>query len=178
MHISHFIQAPEGAPLYLDENLRNTRHIYEWLKPYSRDAEVQCLGPEGRAVEIIAAKDKRAERRELQHLLHRLVQQEGIPIEDIIILTPSNEKRSQWKRDDQLGNFILSWDMATEMPLAARLCTIYSYKGLESAVVILTELSAAPADKRDQLIYVGLSRARHHAIILGELLPSTLPQIS
>jgi ATP-dependent exoDNAse (exonuclease V) alpha subunit len=39
-------------------------------------------------------------------------------------------------------------------------------------VVILTELHALYPDIRDQLLYVGLSRARHHAIIIGELPPA------
>ncbi len=159
----------DNAPLYLDENLRNTQHIHERLKPYSRDADVQCIGPQGRPVEIIPAADKNAQRRELQRVLHRLVNEEDVPSEQIIVLTPSGEKRSQWKSDDQLGNFIVTWQLDTEMPMAARVCTIYSYKGLESAVVILTELHALRPEIADQLLYVGLSRARHHAIVIGEL---------
>lgn len=100
--------------------------------------------------------------------------EDGLAPEDIVILTPAGEKRSQWKKDDQLGNFIITWQLDTEMSMAARVCTIHSYKGLESPVVILTELHALHADKQNQLIYVGLSRARHHAIIIGEL-PSALP---
>jgi len=159
----------DNAPLYLDENLRNTQHIHERLKPYSRDADVQCIGPQGRPVEIIPAADKNAERRELQRVLHRLVNEEGVPAEHIVVLTPSGEKRSQWKNDDQLGNFIVTWQLDTEMQMAARICTIYSYKGLESAVVILTELHALRPEIADQLLYVGLSRARHHAIVIGDL---------
>lgn len=159
----------DNAPLYLDENLRNTQHIHERLKPYSRDADVQCVGPEGRPVEIIPVADRNAERRELQRVLHRLVSEEGIPAEHIVILTPAGEKRSQWKTDDQLGNFIVTWQLDNEMPMAARVCTIYSYKGLESPVVILTELHALRPEIADQLLYVGLSRARHHAIVIGDL---------
>lgn len=159
----------DNAPLYLDENLRNTQHIHERLKPYSRDADVQCIGPQGRPVEIIPAVDGNAERRELQRVLHRLVNEEGVPPEHIVVLTPSGEKRSQWKNDDQLGNFIVTWQLDTEMQMAARVCTIYSFKGLESAVVILTELHALRPEIADQLLYVGLSRARHHAIVIGDL---------
>ncbi len=159
----------DGAPLYLDENLRNTQHIHERLKPYSRDKDIQCIGPEGRPVEIIATDSASEQRRQLQRVLHRLVNEEGIAAEDIVILTPASQKRSQWENDDQLGNFVLTWQLDTEMPMAARICTIYSYKGLESPVVILTELDKLHADKRDPLLYVGLSRARHHAIIIGEL---------
>ncbi len=164
----------ESAPLYLDENLRNTQHIHERLKPYSRDAQIQSIGPMGRPIEIIAAADKATERRELQRVLHRLVNDEGVPVEDIIILTPAAEKRSQWKKDDQLGNFIVTWQLDTEMPMAARICTIYSFKGLESAVIILTELHALRPDIRDQLLYVGLSRARNHVVVIGGL-PSASP---
>jgi hypothetical protein len=159
----------DGAPLYLDENLRNTQHIHERLKPFSRDADIQCVGPEGRPVEVIAARDKQAERRELQRVLHRLVNEEGVPAESIIVLTPAGEKRSQWQNDDQLGNFVLTWDLNTEMPMAALICTILSYKGLESPVVILTELHALREEISNQLLYVGLSRARHHAVVIGEL---------
>lgn len=159
----------DGAPLYLEENLRNTRHIHARLSAYAGGIDLQPMGPEGRPVEIIPVADKAAERRELQRVLHRLVNEEGIAAEDIIVLTPAGDKRSQWKKDDQLGNFILTWDLQTEMQMAARVCTIYSYKGLESPVVILTELHALRDDIRDQLLYVGLSRARHHIVVLGEL---------
>ncbi|MEQ8676534.1 MAG: NERD domain-containing protein [Aggregatilineales bacterium] len=165
----------DGNPLYLDENLRNTQHIHERLKPYSRDTEIECIGPEGRPVEIIAVSKKEEQRRELQRVLHRLVNEEGIRSEDIIILTPAGEKRSQWQSDDQLGNFVLTWQLDTEMPMAARVCTIYSYKGLESPVVILTELHALRPEIANQLLYVGLSRARHHAVIIGELPPAIEP---
>ena len=162
----------EGEPHYLDENLRNAQHIHERLQPYSRDTDTACIGPEGRPVEIIALAKPEDERRELQRVLHRLVNEEGIRPEDIIILTPASEKRSQWKTDDQLGNFIMTWQLDTEMPMAARVCTIYSYKGLESPVVILTELHALRPEIANQLLYVGLSRARHHAVIIGELPPA------
>lgn len=115
------------------------------------------------------ATDKHAAQRELQRLLHRLVNEEGIRPEDIIILTPSSDKRSGWKNDNQLGNFIVTWDMETEMDMAVRVCSVNRFKGLENAVVILTELDQRREEISDQLIYVGLSRARHHAVVIGEL---------
>ncbi|MGB7340749.1 MAG: ATP-binding domain-containing protein [Phototrophicaceae bacterium] len=63
----------------------------------------------------------------------------------------------------------MSWDMQTEMNMAIKVCSIYSYKGLESSVVILTELDKLHEDVARQLLYVGLSRARNHAVILGDL---------
>ena len=163
----------DGPPLYLDENLRNTQHIHERLRPYGRDAEVICIGPEGRPVEITPATTEADQRRTLQRVLHRLVNEEGIPPEDIVILTPASQKRSQWQRDDQLGNFIITWELDTEMSMAARVCTIHSFKGLESPVVILTELDKLRSEIQNALLYVGLSRARHHAVVIGDLPAAT-----
>jgi hypothetical protein len=59
------------------------------------------MGPEGRPIEVIPAADKGAAHRELQSLLHRLVNEEGIASEDIIVLTPASEKRSGWKNAGQ-----------------------------------------------------------------------------
>lgn len=160
----------DSEPFYLDENCRNTRHIHAALVPYAREAEdAICEGPEGRAVEIVPAADKQATHKALQQVLHRLVNEEGVQPNDIVVLTPASEKRSQWKDDAQLGNFILTWDLEATMDSAIRVCTIYRYKGLESAVVILTELDRRREDLSDQLIYVGLSRARHHAVVIGQL---------
>ena len=159
----------ETEPFYLDENCRNTRHIHEQMIRYARDMEeTLCEGPEGRPVEIIPAKNA-AVRAELGKALHRLVNEQGIHPSDIVILTPAADKRSQWKENDQVGNFLLTWDMNTTIWNAVRVCTIYRFKGLESAVVILTELDKRYEDFGNQLVYVGLSRARHHAVVIGEL---------
>lgn len=160
-----------GEPLVLSDNCRNTQHIHAKLFPYIQDRyETVCLGPEGRPVEIIATVTPAATREVLQSLLNRLINVEGLQTKDIMILTAASEKRSQWKKDDRLGNFILSWYLDTEMELAIRVSSIFSYKGLESPVIILTELDlSSREDIRDQLIYVGLSRARHHAVVIGTL---------
>jgi hypothetical protein len=157
-------------PFYLTDNCRNTQRIHTSMIPYAvTDDEIYCDGPHGRDIEIIPVANKQAAQKELQSVLHRLVHDENIRAEDIIILTPLSERTSLWKSDLVLGNFALTWDMQTEMNMAIRVCTIYSFKGLESAVVILTELDKLRPDIASQLVYVGLSRARHHAVVLGEL---------
>jgi hypothetical protein len=160
----------DQEPFYLAENCRNTQHIHAALTPYARiPEETECNGPEGRPVEIIPAANAKAAPAVLQSVLHRLVNEEGIHPDHIVLLTPASERRSQWKADQMLGNFILTWNMATEMRDALRVCTIYRFKGLESAVVILTEMDQAREDIQDQLVYVGLSRARHHVVVIGDL---------
>lgn len=160
-----------SEPMFLSDNCRNTQHIHTRLALYMQDRyETVCLGPEGRPVEVIPADTPQEAHKALQSLLNRLVNQEGIRTEDIIVLTAASEKRSNWKKDERLGNFILTWFLDTEMESAIRVSTIHSYKGLETAVVILTELDLASREEIvSQLVYVGMSRARHHAIVIGTL---------
>ena len=160
----------DTPPFDLVDNCRNTQSIHTAMIPYAvADSESYCDGPEGRPIEVIPVDGKKTAHKEIQRVLHRLVNDEGVKPEDIIILTPSAEKRSIWKNDTMLGNFVLTWNMQTDMHMAVRVCTIYSFKGLESAVVILTELDKLYPDVAQQLMYVGLSRARNHVVVLGEL---------
>ena len=48
-----------------------------------------------------------------------------------------------------------------------RFSSIRGFKGLEAAVVVLCELEDLDPDSRDQQLYVGLSRARNHAVIVA-----------
>jgi superfamily I DNA/RNA helicase len=164
-----------GEPLLLSDNCRNTQHIHKSLGAYMQDRyETICDGPEGRPIEVLSADSPTAARKALQSLLHRLVNEEGVDAEDIVILTAASERRSQWGQNDRLGNFTLSWQFHDSLPNAIRVSSIHSYKGLESAVVILTELDLASREEtRDSLIYVGLSRARHHVVVIGNLPPPT-----
>ncbi len=90
---------------------------------------------------------------------------------EIVVLTTQSQCKSIWQDDQILGNCILTWDMNSDMNMSVRVCSIYQFKGLESAVIILTELDKLREGIAHQLIYVGLSRARSHAIIIGQLLP-------
>ncbi|MCU0475182.1 MAG: AAA family ATPase, partial [Anaerolineae bacterium] len=157
-------------PFVLTENLRNTQHIHAWLKPYMSD-DLEAAGPDGRPVEVIPCPDPAEERKQLQKVLHRLVNVEGVAPADIVILTPSAEKRSQWKNDEALGNFTLTWGAQAATPMQVRVATIYAFKGMEAPVVIVSELAALRADNWGKLMYVAVSRARHHAVILGDPTP-------
>ncbi len=125
-----------------------------------------CIGPEGRALDIRNTGDPQ---KDLQRVLHELINEQGVKSEDIIILTPASKERSQWKNLLRLGNFALTWELKHNVPMWVRVSTIYSYKGLESSVVILTELDKAKQEVRDMLIYVGMSRAKNHVIVIGDL---------
>lgn len=153
----------------LTKNCRNTQEIHKVVARYTTSQVTECIGPQGRPVEVTPAKDHKAAQEALRKVLHGLVNEQGVSSEDIVMLTPRSERTSRWKSDTQIGRFILTWDMATTMVDAIRLCTIYSFKGLESPVVILSELERANQDVNDALMYVGLSRARNQVLVIGDL---------
>ena len=160
----------DAPPFPLTRNCRNTQRIHATLMPYAvTNTETTCNGPEGRDVEIIPVSSNRDAKDKLQRLLHRLVNEENVPHNEIVLLTPRSDRTSMWQDDEILGNFILTWDMQSEMNMAIKVCSIYSFKGLESSVIILSELDKLHDEKARQLLYVGLSRARNHAVVLGEL---------
>ena len=48
-------------------------------------------------------------------------------------------------------------------------CTIQSFKGLESSVIILAELGHIYPDKINEMMYVAMSRAKDYLIVIGQL---------
>ena len=81
------------------------------------------------------------------------------------------ERSSLWQLG-MLGNFRLTeqWTTASGEIFCS---TIHSFKGLESPVVILTEIEPHAAQDLESLLYVGCSRACHHLVVL---LAADLPQ--
>ncbi len=112
------------------------------------------------------------ERKKLADLLKRFTKDEGIALEDIVLLSPVGKERSRFHEGDKLGSqFRLSWNMlGPPSPNTLTCCTIFSFKGLERDIVILAEPDKIQQNaEREQLIYVALSRAKFHLIILGDL---------
>lgn len=159
----------KAQPFVLFKNCRNTQEIFTALKRYLPTSdETECIGPQGRRIEMSAATDKEVALLGLKAALNRL-STEGVRSEDIVMLTPAAKERSMWKDDQQIGKFVLTWNFETTMQNAIRVCTIYRFKGLESPVIILSEMDKAYEEITGQLAYVGLSRARNHVVVVGKL---------
>lgn len=159
---------PFSAPLFmLSENCRNTQLVHEEVcRYYKGQDDVKCLGPDGRPVEVFTCESLLPT---LQKILKRLIHQEGLAPSDIVVLSPVGQQRSVIPEGYTIGNLKLSWgETASQQTVCCS--TIHGYKGLESPVVILCELEKAYAGKRDELLYVGMSRARNHLVVvsLGE----------
>jgi hypothetical protein len=159
---------PEHA-YSLTANHRNSRQIHTLTTSYFEgDPKPESLGPAGREPEFVAASDPNL-LATLGGVLQRLIVNEGIPPDRIVVLTPRGKGTSLLPDGHKLANRTLSWD---DSPTAEsiRVATIYGFKGLESDVVILAESNHLLHRTRwKELCYVALTRARHHLIVLGDL---------
>jgi len=161
-----------GPRFNLDVNCRNTQRIHaEVLRYYQGEQRPTALGPDGRQPTRYGLQQDDATNRQrvLRQVLAELVQHQGLPTRDLVILTPLSEERSAFKDGLKLGNLRLSWHRKQAVD-EVKVSTIYRFKGLERAVVLLAELAEAREGmERDYLMYVALSRACNQLIVVGEL---------
>lgn len=149
---------------YLSENCRNTKAIHKQVTRFYRgDGYPEAIGPEGEQPEFILAED---ELRAVRDTVKRLVDTHHIRPKDLVILTPLSLERSFLKEGDMIGNIRLSWERIGDDDRVF-CCTIHSFKGLESAAVILCELSGLHPRTQNEMLYVGMSRARHHLVAIA-----------
>jgi len=154
-------------PFTLNENCRNTTLIHDAVMIYHNDPTgILSHAPEGRKPEWITYDGQAGMFKSLQALLYRLVNEEKISNQDIVILTPEGKNRTALKPGLRLGNFTLS-DRTSAKQTDIMATTIRQFKGLERRVVIITEIEpiVIPPDL-GMLMYIGCSRARTHLIVM------------
>lgn len=150
--------------LRLTVNCRTTQAIHRALQSYHTGDVTACAGPEGREPERIPVTSDRNEAREVRRVLYRLVHDEGIALNRIVVLTPRHGT-SHWKEGEQLGNFTLTWQDERDETSQVLCASIQSFKGMESDVVFVTEMPKAHPSQATQMWYTACSRARHHLVI-------------
>lgn len=154
----------DTQPFILNQNLRNTKAIFESAKLYSPESlTVNSGGPEGTAVERISIKSQdRDLAKAISKVLHRLVNVESVPISDIVILTGKDQKSTLLNGMDQTGVFNLSFGGIKKG--CVFMDTVRRFKGLERSVVIFVEYGAITTN--NALMYVAMTRARTHLIMI------------
>jgi NAD(P)-dependent dehydrogenase (short-subunit alcohol dehydrogenase family) len=156
------------APFRLTRNCRTTRQIHQAALAYHQGKDApDCAGPEGRPVDEAGSEGASDQPAALRRALHGLTAVEGVPVDAIVVLSTRGPKTSVLTEGLRVGNLALTWGEAGPGQLRVR--SVHTYKGLESPVVILAEPDRAHAANRDALLYVALSRAQHHVVVLGTL---------
>jgi len=165
------------APLSLTRNCRNTQRIHQIVMQfYQSDQTPLAQGPMGRPVEVRTYAYVGGLKRYLRQVLHRLVVEENVPSEDIVVLTPRGREHSHLWRLGPVGNFQLTdqWSVGSGEIFCS---TVHSFKGLESPVVILAEIEPYGAQDLEPILYVGCSRACNHLVVLASArLPEDVKQ--
>lgn len=155
-------------PFPLNQNCRNTKSIHEVVaKFHNKPESLVCFSPPGRAPETISCNGEEDMLRQLQKWLYRLVVEEHIYNEDIVILTPRGETKTRLTPGLKLGSFALT-DYYPTHQSKIQATSIFKFKGLERKVVIMTEIDGRTQYNRDMVMYVGCSRARTELILLTD----------
>lgn len=150
----------------LSKNLRNTVRIHEVARRFYSGPRLEAAGPDGRPVEISAVASRAALEREVGKTLHRLLREEQVAPNDVAVLTGTALDRTALGRQRRIGTFPVTNDQDAE-PGKVLLETIHRFKGLERPVIVLTELEGLEGKEAAGVLYVGLSRARVHLIIVA-----------
>lgn len=157
------------APHALDANCRSTAHIHaKVLEYYGGEPKPESLGPKGRGIEMVDVTE-RSMHQAIGAALHRLIDIEGLDSSQVVILTPNGQARSRLTMGSAAGGYTLAWNEvqnANEILVSS----VHAFKGLESPVVILAEPDQFRRHRyARELMYVALSRAKHHLVVVGAL---------
>src|SRR5262249_12396430 len=150
----------------LSTNCRNTRLIAKQIELVAGayGYRISDRQPEGLTVEYF---HHSTDAELIDHLeqVGVALRRQGYKPEDIIILSPARFESGPLARISRLANWsIRDFENAGSHDVARS--TIHAFKGLERAAVILANIDTRSAHEADNLLYVGMSRARTRLFLL------------
>ena len=153
----------EFRPFDLTVNCRNTQAIHrEVMKKYRGEIVPEALGPEGRQPELYQVDDQPAQ---VAAVIERLCGREEVPPQDVVVLSSHGFEKSEVAQSP-MGSYRLVPER-NQPGKRIHFSSIRGFKGLESKVVILCELEDTDELSRDAQLYVGISRAVNHCVIVA-----------
>ena len=140
----------------LSNNCRNSQAIIEKIDAvfgtHTKFRKTDLRGPE---VVIRSYKKSRDEAEIVEFLINDL-KKENVPLDDIVILSVCKFENSV---ACELTDFQISTDRKSRNGKVL-FSTVYSFKGLESPVVVLVDFDNINYEQKMNLLYVGMTRAR------------------
>lgn len=147
----------------LTVNCRNTRAIHrEVMKLYQGEIAPDVRGPEGRPVELLHTS---VPSDTVAGVIERICGREEVPPQDVVVLSAHGWDNSVVAADLP-GRYALT-DQRGKAGRNVYFSSIRGFKGLEAPVVVLCELHDLDPDTYAQQLYVGLSRAKNHCVIVA-----------
>jgi hypothetical protein len=158
--------------IHLNTNHRLPADILDMSEKYVtnllQDTNYTNLMRQRLIIKNIQNKEELAPR--LEKIINELITKEKVRAQDIAVLTPRVPNKIESFKRFLSGNnktFKAEFRISEKQRSGVLFETIHRFKGLESPIVIMTELSAFPKDKFQNLLYTGLTRAHIALIILG-----------
>ena len=149
----------------LPQSLRGTTPIREFVSVFHGTGGAEGDGAEGRPVEILDYRDEAELIRLVEVVLTNLIEEEGVPLQDIVVLTPGDIVESRLWARRTIGRFTLT---DRPQPDAVLWSSVGAFQGSERPVVILAELETGNTeDELRRSVYAGGSRARSHLIVIA-----------
>jgi hypothetical protein len=157
---------PGIASFALSLNCRNTRMIAKQIELVagSYGGRISDRQPEGHTVEYFYHS---GDEEQIAHLeqVGMTLRRQGYKPEDIIILSPGRFETGPLAQLSRLANWPVN-DFEKAGPHEIARSTIHAFKGLERSVVILADVNPKDTAEADNLLYVGMSRARTRLFLL------------
>jgi hypothetical protein len=173
--LNHYI--PNYTKLSLKLNCRNTKKIGEETALLSGFSSLpyRLNSIEGLPVDIRYYKNEEEQIQKLGDVLTDL-ESSGIKPEDVVILSYKN---LEFSNVNNLSKKITDIrDIKGNAKNVLLYSTIYSFKGMESKVVIVTDIDEVDSDKMRSLLYVAMSRARSKLIlVLNNKIRKSIPDL-
>jgi DNA helicase IV len=150
----------------LETNYRNTRQIHDANHKITNIQNGRFNGIDGDEVVFVGYETHEEAKKELKSIVKTLVKQR-VHFEDIIILSPYKFHHSIIDGNRHLLEGVTQiqpmqnekGDITKLAPGTIRFSTIYSFKGMESHVVILIDINKQDEEAM-RLYYTGISRAK------------------
>ncbi|MEM5948321.1 NERD domain-containing protein [Spirochaetia bacterium 38H-sp] len=146
----------------LRKNIRNTQAIHDYaISRTDLGKTAESIDIRGLEPKVIYVKTEREAREETGRLLTELIEQEKIANKNIIVLTDTSVKDSAFREEKQVGPFKLTESGKGDSGKYVRLRSVRRFKGLESdAVILVLHPETKKLEKRNELLYVAITRAR------------------
>ena len=152
-------------------NCRNTQQIANAISAIAGGDNSRCRmdAETGLPVERRYYKTPAGLVRALTNTIERLVKNDKVPIEDIVILAPHRLDNTALAGIDLISGYpiadITNRDLKMEQS-SIKFSTIQAFKGLDSPVAIIVDIDESDSDWMKSVLYVGMSRARSLLILM------------
>lgn len=172
-------RATNASEYALRENCRNTPRIAAYteilggLSPGYR----KILRPDDQVEPFWRYYDNINEQKsQLKNLLHDL-EKDGFQLKDIVLLSPRIDScAAALASEDEWKSLLVHLEKRTGN--SAGFCTVQAFKGLESPVIILTDIEHFDTDERMNIFYIGVTRALQRlAIFVSKAAKSDIKEL-